>query len=131
MLPILEKMSQQPRPSFQPPAEEEAIPLEPGVARARSAYVKSNIDKINKLKAEGKSKEEIQEAVARFAVDYPTLFKMVTSPNYNEGSLKTMMAMLEKMGSGELSQHQASVIVGQRLHDVYIKPKVDELEKNN
>lgn len=124
-------MSQQPRPSFQPPPEEEAIPLEPGVAHARSAYVKSMIDKINQLKREGKTKEEIQEAVARFAVDYPTLFKMVTSANYNEGSLRTMMMMLEKMGTGELTQHQASVIVGQRLHDVYIKPKVDELEKQS
>ena len=120
-----------PRPSFQPPPpEEEAIPLEPGVARARSDYINSNIDKIIKLKQEGKSKEEIQEMFERFIVDYPTLFKMVMSPNYNEGSLKTMMAMLEKMGSGELTQHQASVIVGQRLHDVYIKPKVDEIERN-
>lgn len=125
-------MSQPPRrtATFKPADEEEAIPLEPGVARARSAYIKSNIDKINRLKAEGKSKEEIQEVVSRFAVDYPTLFKMVISPNYNEGSLKTMMAMLEKMGTGELSQHQASVIVGQRLHDVYIKPKVDELDRH-
>ena len=122
----------QPRPSFQPPPpEEEAIPLEPGVARARSDYIKSNIDKIIKLKQEGKNKEEIQEMFERFIVDYPTLFKMVMSPNYNEGSLKTMMAMLEKMGSGELTQHQASVIVGQRLHDVYIKPKVDEIERTS
>lgn len=121
----------QPRPSFQPPPpEEEAIPLEPDVARARSDYIKSNIDKIIKLKQEGKNKEEIQEMFERFIVDYPALFKMVMSPNYNEGSLKTMMAMLEKMGSGELTQHQASVIVGQRLHDVYIKPKVDEIERN-
>ena len=120
----------QPRPSFQPPPEEEAIPLEPGVARTRSGYIKSNLDKMIKLKQEGKTKEEIQEMFERFIVDYPALFKMVMSPNYNEGSLKTMMAMLEKMGSGELTQHQASVIVGQRLHDVYIKPKVDEIERN-
>ena len=121
----------QPRPSFQPPPpEEEAIPLEPSVARARSDYIKSNLDKIIKLKQEGKNKEEIQEMFERFIVDYPALFKMVMSPNYNEGSLKTMMAMLEKMGSGEMTQHQASVIVGQRLHDVYIKPKVDEIERN-
>lgn len=121
----------QPRPSFQPPPpEEEAIPLEPGVARTRSDYIKSNLDKMIKLKQEGKTKEEIQELFERFIVDYPALFKMVMSPNYNEGSLKTMMAMLEKMGSGELTQHQASVIVGQRLHDVYIKPKVDEIERN-
>jgi hypothetical protein len=112
------------------PEEEPAIPIEPAVARTRSAYVKANIAKINTLKAAGKSKEEIQEALAVFATEYPSLFKMVTSSSYNEGSLKTMLAMLDKMGTGELTQHQASVIVGQRLHDVYIKPKVDELERS-
>ena len=112
------------------PEEEPAIPIDPAVARTRSAYIKSNITKINALKAAGKSKEEIQEELAVFAAEYPSLFKMITSASYNEGSLKTMLAMLDKMGTGELTQHQASVIVGQRLHDVYIKPKVDELERS-
>jgi hypothetical protein len=81
------------------------------------------------MKAEGKSKEEIQRECAPFVTDYPSLFKMVMKTDgYNEGSLKTMLAMLERMGSGELTQHQASVIVGQRLHDVYIKPKVPDME---
>jgi hypothetical protein len=39
--------------------------------------------------------------------------------------------MLEKMGSEELTQHQASVIVGQRLHDVYIKPRIPEMERKD
>ena len=43
-----------------------------------------------------------------------------------------MLSMLEKMGSSELSQHQASVIVGQRLYDNYVKPAVDkENEQKN
>jgi hypothetical protein len=51
---------------------------------------------------------------------------MVTQPGgYNKQSLKTMLVMLDRMGSGELSQHQASVIVGQRLADTYIKPSVE------
>jgi hypothetical protein len=44
----------------------------------------------------------------------------------NDPSLRTMISMLEKMGTGELSQHQASVIVGQRLHDKFIKPALDK-----
>ena len=113
-----------------PPKEEPAIPLEPEVASARSAYIKSNIEKINVLKHLGKSKEDIRNELGRFAEDYPALFKMVMQgDSKNEGSLRTMIAMLEKMGSGELTQHQASVIVGQRLHDIYIKPKMGDMER--
>lgn len=109
------------------PKEEPAIPLEPAVAKARTAYVRSMIDKIKKLKNEGKTVEQIKEEVSRFAEDYPQLFKLLTKgEEYNEASLRTMLAMMEKMGTGEISQHQASVIVGQRLHDVFIKPKLSE-----
>jgi hypothetical protein len=44
----------------------------------------------------------------------------------DNASFRTMLAMLDRMGSGDLTQHQASVIVGQRLHDTYIKPQLDE-----
>jgi hypothetical protein len=121
------------RQPFRPPPEEPpAPPLEPAVAKARVAYVRSNVEKVKALKSAGKSKEEIQEEVARFAADYPALFKMLmNTENYNEASLRTMLAMLERMGTGQLSQDQASVIVGQRLHDTYIKPKLDSMEPTN
>jgi len=123
-------MSQPPRPSFQPPKEEQAIPLEPDVAKARSVYVRSNLNKVLAMKADGKTKEEIEKELPRFVGGYPSLFKMVMNEGgYNEGSLKTMLAMLEKMGSGDLTQHQASAIVGERLSDVYIKPKIPEMER--
>jgi hypothetical protein len=56
---------------------------------------------------------------------------VMNKDGYNEGSLKTMLAMLEKMGSGDLTQHQASSIVGERLSDVYIKPKIPEMERKD
>jgi hypothetical protein len=75
-----------------------------------------------------KTEDEIHNEVTQFATQYPTLFKMVMKPDGEKNpSLKTMITMLERMGSGDLTQHQASVIVGQRLHDVYIKPKLDQL----
>ena len=122
-----------PRRSQPPPPQEEepAIPLEPAIAKARSVYIRSNLDKVIAMKAEGKTKEEIEKntEVSRFITDYPSLFKMVMkTEGYNEGSLKTMIAMLERMGSGDLTQHQASVIIGQRLHDVYIKPIIPDME---
>jgi hypothetical protein len=114
-------------PNF--PKEEPAIPLEPAVAKARSAYIKNMIDKIKQLKNQGKTVDEIRqvEGIQRFSEDYPQLFKLLTKgEDFNEGSLRTMIALLEKMGTGEIDQNQASVIVGQRLHDIYIKPKLSE-----
>ena len=119
-----------PAPSFRPPEEEPAIPIEPDVAKARATYVKAQVEKVKAMKGEGKSAEEIKAEVSRFAEDYPALFKMLmSSETFNEASLKTMLALLERMGTGEMTQHQASVVVGQRLHDVYIKPKMPDMER--
>ena len=114
------------RPPPQMPPEEPAIPLEPAVASARSRFVRAQIAKMVTLKAEGKSEDAIREEVSRFAEDYPTLYKKVLEGGAEDPSLRTMLAMLDRMGTGEFTQHQASVVVGQRLHDKYIKPKLDQ-----
>lgn len=119
-----------PAPSFRPPEEEPAVPIEPDVAKARATYVKAQVERVKAMKGAGKSAEEIKAEVSRFAEDYPALFKMLMSnETFNEASLKTMLALLERMGTGEMTQHQASVVVGQRLHDVYIKPKMPDMER--
>jgi hypothetical protein len=107
------------------PKEEPAIPIDPSVARARFVYVRDSTIKINRLRAEGKNEEEIRQDVGRFAEDYPQLFKKLLAGE-EDGTLRTMLAMLERMGKGELTQDQASVIVGQRLYDKHIKPKLNE-----
>jgi len=112
-----------------PPEAEEAIPLEPAVASQRVQYIRAMVQNVKTLKAQGKSKEEVKEELPKFAEDYPALFKMMNSDSYNEGSLRTMIAMLERMGTGEITQHQASSVIGQQLHDVYIKPKIDQMER--
>jgi hypothetical protein len=107
------------------PPEEPAVPLEPGVAKARATYVRNAVDKIFAGKRAGKSNEEIEEEVALFAKDYPFLFKKVLAmESPNDPNLRTMIAMLEGMGRGDLTQDQASGIVGQRLYDRYIKPNL-------
>lgn len=121
-----------PAPSFRPPEEEPAIPIEPDVAKARATYVKAQVERVKAMKEAGNTTEEIKAEVSRFAEDYPALFKMLmSSENFNEASLKTMLALLERMGTGEMTQHQASVVVGQRLHDVYIKPKMPDMERTD
>lgn len=109
------------------PKEEPAIPIEPSVAKARSVYIRDMIAKIEVLRRENKNEEEIRQLVGRFADDYPQLFKkLIAGEAQADGSLRTMLAMLERMGKGELTQDQASVIVGQRLYDTHIKPKLDQ-----
>jgi hypothetical protein len=112
------------------PKEEPAIPIEADIAKARATYLRDMVAIVKDLKQKGRSVEEITTATGKFAVQYPTLFKMLNKDVYDEAAVRTMLYMLEKMGTGELSQHQASVIVGQRLHDTYIKPTVDKLDAN-
>lgn len=93
--------------------------------KERAQYIRDSLALIETYQKEGLSTEQIKEKVPTFVRDYKNLFEMVTQPGgYNKQSLKTMLAMLDRMGSGELTQHQASVIVGQRLADTYIKPSI-------
>jgi hypothetical protein len=90
--------------------------------KVRATFVRFNIEKVENLLKEGKSVEEIKALCPDFATRYKNLFEMITMPGgYNQQSLKTMLAMLDRMGEGELTQHQASVIVGERLANTYIK----------
>jgi hypothetical protein len=95
--------------------------------KERAQYVRDSITLIETYQQQGFTTEQIKEKVPTFVRDYKNLFEMVTQPGgYNKQSLKTMLGMLDRMGSGELTQHQASVIVGQRLADTYIKPSLDK-----
>jgi hypothetical protein len=94
--------------------------------KERAKYVRDSIVLVESYQQQGLTTDEIKEKVPTFVRDYKNLFEMVTQPGgYNKQSLKTMLVMLDRMGTGELSQHQASVIVGQRLADTYIKPSVE------
>ena len=115
-------MSRPPPPNF--PPEEPVIAIEPDVAKARASYIRATVAKIQALHGNGSTLDTIRDATGTFSTQYPGLFKMLLSDSYNDASLRTMLSLLDKMGSGNLSQHQASVVVGQRLHDIYIKPKM-------
>ena len=105
------------------------MPIEPAVASARSAFVKAKIEIVKKLKAEGKTQAEaeVHPDLVTFVGSYPALFKMLFKIDINsEAALRTMLAMLERMGTGQMTQDQASTVVGQRLYDTFIKDKIGE-----
>lgn len=92
--------------------------------RERAKYVRERVSEVRRLRALGQNDEQIKAAVGDFATQYPTLFQMAAASNFSEQKLNMMLTMLDKMGGG-MTQHQASVVVGQVLADSYIKPVVD------
>jgi hypothetical protein len=86
-------------------------------AAERSIYVKDMIQKVAAYRNAGDSLEIIRERLPLFARDYPHLLEMIMDPHHDEHMLKTMLAMIDRMAEKTLTQHQASVIVGQRLFE--------------
>ena len=89
-------------------------------AKERSDYVRSMVELTLEYVKERKTVDEIKERLPEFVRDYKHLFEMITSPDgYDASNLQVMLAMLEHMDSGNLTQHDASVIVGKRLYSKY------------
>lgn len=96
-------------------------------AKERATYVRAMVKRCEDFMAQGMNADTIKEKLPEFARDYPTLFETVVSTEpYHKNSLRTMLAMLDKMGEGSLSQHQASVIVGERLLHTFVKPQLSQ-----
>ena len=68
--------------------------------------------------------EQIKSAMGSFVTQYPTLFQMAVEPHFDESKFQFMLGVLDKMAGG-MTQHQAAVIVGQKLVDSYVKPMID------
>jgi hypothetical protein len=100
-------------------------------AHERAAYVKKCVDEVLFLKRTGKTQEEIKQLTGSFHEMYPTLFLKMFEANFDFNNFQTMMGLLNRMGDKSLTQHQASVIVGQRMVDKYIKPVAKNVPKDN
>jgi hypothetical protein len=92
--------------------------------RQRATYVRERIEEARRLRALGKNDVEIKAVMGSFVTEYPTLFEKAMSPTFNQAQLDMMLTMLDKMSKG-MTQHQASVVVGQKLVDAYVKPMLD------
>lgn len=91
-------------------------------ATERAMYVRAMVKRTAELKTAGRATLEIRALVPEFARDYPYLFDMLTQDGgYDAANLNTMLTMLDRMGQGDVNHHQATVIVGQRLAQKYIR----------
>ena len=90
----------------------------------RAQYIRTMLRDIARWMSEGETKEMITERVPEFVEIYPELFKKIIT-RQDLAPIQTMLAMLDKMGQGQLSQHQASIQVGQKLVDRYVTPQLN------
>jgi len=91
-------------------------------AKTRSAFIEEQVSIVRELVSKHKTDSEIKEVCPDFAINYPILFEYSLKPNFDAQNLRIMLTLLNRMGENQMSQHQASVIVGQRMSDKFIKP---------
>ena len=63
---------------------------------------------------------------------YPALFNMVldTGKDFDLQQFHMMIGMIERVRNKQVSEQEASIQFGQKMVDKYVKPKLDEIEKN-
>lgn len=90
----------------------------------RALYVRDCVKELEEYQRQGLNSDQLKAKMPIFVRDYKHLFEMITNPRgYNKQDLKTMLAMLDRMAEGSLTQHQASMIVGKRIAEQYITPE--------
>ena len=89
-------------------------------AEARTVFLKNALQQVRDMQADGRSTDEIRQAIPLFSEKYPELFKKVTTPGEDLSPLLGMLGLLEKIGTGEVTHHNASIMVGQSLAVKYM-----------
>lgn len=77
------------------------------------------------------SKETIKKDHSKFAEDKPQLFDMITSDHCDDTILNQMMGAYKAVNAGSISQHDASVFVGEKLVDTFVKPNLPPKDKED
>lgn len=103
-------------------AEAEARPLEFNPAD-RATMIRGALRDIARWMAEGETEETIRTRVPDFVEGYPELFKKIIQ-RQDLAPIQKMLTLLDRMGEGRLSQHQASIAVGKSLVDRFVTPQL-------
>ena len=90
----------------------------------RAKMIRAMLYDLVPLVRQGKLEDELKSSFPIYAERYPELFKKIVAKQ-DLTPLNTMLSMLDKMASGNISQHEASIIVGQRLVDRFVKPQLN------
>ena len=104
-------------------AEAESRPIEYSPAE-RAADIRRMMETIPALLARGVTKDALLTVFEKEAKMYPQLFKKIVEGE-DLSPIRVMLTMLDKMAEGQLTQHQASIIVGDKLLNKYVRPQLD------
>jgi activator of HSP90 ATPase len=89
--------------------------------------IKAIVTAIRNTNVENKQ-QYFEDKYANFKKKYPKLFDMACSTEQMEiSNLDFMLSMLSKMKDDSLTQHDASVQVGQFMYDKYIHENIKDL----
>ena len=100
-------------------------------ATERAAYVRAMVARVREMERAGRTAVQIRELLPEFVRDYPQLFKLLTEESGADmTTLNHMLTMLDRMGRGDITSHQASVAVGQRLLSKYSKGQAGQAAPN-
>ena len=87
------------------------------------AEIETIIAEIINTVATPKSKlDRFGKKYPHFADKYPHLFKAACQPNFDQTQFEFFMTMWKGVQSQKVSQHDASVAVGQKLYQQYVEP---------
>jgi hypothetical protein len=106
-------------------AASRSIDFDPNV---RARYIREMLRDIPLWLNQGLTEEQIREKVPDFSERYPELFQKLIK-NEDLSPIQSMLAMLDRMGNGSISQHQASIIIGKKLVDKFVNPQLNGSSK--
>jgi hypothetical protein len=102
-------------------ASSRSLDFDPNV---RARFIREMIRDIPIWLNQGLTEEQIQEKAPEFAEKYPELFQKIIKKQ-DLSPIQSMLAMLDRMGDGSISQHQASIIIGKKLVDKFVNPQLN------
>jgi hypothetical protein len=102
-------------------ASSRSLDFDPNV---RARFIREMLNDIPRWMAQGLTEEQIREKVPEFAEKYPELFTKIIQKQ-DLSPIQSMLAMLDRMGEGSISQHQASIIIGKKLVDKFVNPQLN------
>lgn len=106
-------------------AASRSLDFDPNV---RARYIREMLRDIPLWLSQGLTEEQIREKVPDFSERYPELFQKLIK-NEDLSPIQSMLAMLDRMGNGSISQHQASIIIGKKLVDKFVNPQLNGSSK--
>jgi hypothetical protein len=102
-------------------ASSRSLDFDPNV---RARFIREMLNDIPRWMAQGLTEDQIREKVPEFAEKYPELFTKIIQKQ-DLSPIQSMLAMLDRMGEGSITQHQASIIIGKKLVDKFVNPQLN------